>query len=362
MIINHNLSAINAHRHFSINVSQLDKNLEKLSSGLRINSGADDAAGLAVSEKMRAQVRGYHQASKNIQDAISLIHSAEGYLSESNMVLQRMRELTVQSANGTYTREDRSQINVEIDQMIKELNRIHEDSKFNTLRLLDGYTLGANSFGGNPPIGEIGTARNPNFNSAAGPGLNGLVIQSGANTDERMFVEVDSFNTYALGLTDQPGVTYRDLNGVNNDHQVWRERSFYDENPINLDDIMYLEAAITPPVADVNIDLLSPQAGNRVDITTSEKSTETIATIDIALNKVNKQRADLGGFENRLEMAMRGVDMSAENIGSAESRIRDADMAKEFVNFTKNQILSQSSSSMIAQANSISQLVFRILG
>ncbi len=363
MIINHNLSAINANRHFGVNVDKLDTTLERLSSGLRINSGADDAAGLAVSEKMRAQVRGYHQASRNIQDAVSLIQTTEGFLNESNSVLQRMRELAVQAANGTYTREDRSQINVEVDQMVKELNRIHEDAKFNTLRLLDGYTLGANSFGGNPPNEPIGTARNPNFNTQDGAeGQNGLVIQSGANTDERMFVDVNAFNTYALGLTDQPGQTYRDLNGVNNDHQVWRETSFYDENAINLDEILYLEAAIQDPVNDVTINLLAPEAGNRVDVTTSENSTATIAALDVALNKVNKQRADLGGFQNRLEMARRGVDMSAENIQSAESRIRDADMALEYVEFTKNQILAQSSASMTAQANAKSQLIFRIIG
>jgi flagellin len=384
MIINHNISAINAQRHFDTNVKNVDGSLEKLSSGLRINSGSDDAAGLAVSEKMRAQIRGLSQASKNIQDAVSLVQTSEGYLKSSNDVLQRMRELTVQAANGTYTNSDRAQINVEVDQLTRELNRIHEDAKFNTLRLLDGYSLGQNSFGGQVPTDDIDaqtfdygttieTSRNVNFNQTDGNGVsvngkNGLVIQSGANTDERMFVEIGSFNTYALGFTARPDNTYQQVanqqgaDPVNNNNLAWREKSFYNDVPQDLDAISYLESGITAPVADVNIDFLIPQAGNRVDITTSESATETITVIDVALNKVNKQRADLGAFHNRLEMAQRGVDMSTENLQAAESRIRDADMAREFVELTKNQILSQSSASMTAQANSKSQMVFRIIG
>jgi flagellin len=385
MIINHNIAAMNSQRIFDINVKNVDDSLEKLSSGLRINSGADDAAGLAVSEKMRAQIRGLKQASKNIQDAISLTQTAEGYLKSSNDVLQRMRELTVQAANGTYTNADRAQINVEIDQLTRELNRIHEDAKFNTIRLLDGYSLGQNSFGGEVPEtiddtttfdyqGTIENARNVNFNETDDQGnitngKNGVVIQSGANTDERMFVEIGSFNTHALGFTARPENTYQQIsqqqdpeNEVNNNNLAWRERSFYNEEAQDLDSLVYLESSITDPVADVNIDFLIPQPGNRVDITTSKKATESITVIDVALNKVNKQRADLGAFENRLEMAQRGVDMTTEKLQSAESRIRDADMAREFVELTKNQILSQSSSAMTAQANSKSQLIFRIIG
>ncbi len=384
MIINHNVAAMNSQRIFDINVKNVDDSLEKLSSGLRINSGADDAAGLAVSEKMRAQIRGLKQASKNIQDAVSLTQTAEGYLKSSNDVLQRMRELTVQAANGTYTNSDRAQINVEIDQLMRELNRIHEDAKFNTIRLLDGYSLGQNSFGGQVPAedidsatfnyqGTIERARNVNFNETDEEGnilhgKNGVVIQSGANTDERMFVELGSFNTYALGFTDRPDNTYQQVSQqqggqqVNNNNLAWREKSFYNEEAQNLDSIVYLESGIQAPVANVNIDFLIPQEGNRVDITTSKKATESITVIDVALNKVNKQRADLGAFENRLEMAQRGVDMTTEKLQSAESRIRDADMARQFVELTKNQILSQSSAAMTAQANSKSQMIFRIIG
>jgi flagellin len=375
MIINHNVSALNAHRHFSQNVKALEHNLETLASGERINRASDDAAGLAVSEKMRAQIRGFKQASRNIQDGVSLIQTAEGHLKESNDVLQRMRELSVQSANGTYTNEDRAQITVEMDQLMRELNRIHEDSKFNTIRLLDGYSLGANSFGGDPPPAEnITTARNPNFNvREEGGGLgtsgrNGLVIQSGANTDERMFAEVDAFNSYYLGLTDRPTESYADISGVNNNNPAWREKRFYNEVPIDIESTFNLEAAITPPAigedveTGVTITTLEVQEGNRLDISTSESATESITVLDVALNKVNKQRADLGALQNRLEMAQRGVDLTVENLQASESRIRDADMANEFVKMTKNQILSQSSSSMLAQANAKSNLVMNIIG
>jgi len=360
MIINHNISAMNANRMFAGNVTKMEKNMVALSSGERINKGADDAAGLAVSEKMRAQIRGLNQASRNIQDASSLVQTTEGFLKESSDVLQRMRELSVQAANGTYTQEDRAQINVEIDEMVKELNRIHEDAKFNTLRLLDGKTLGLNSFA--KADGTLGASRNVNFNETAagqtqGGGKNGLVVQAGANTDERMFVKMDTFNTYALGMTTEPGATYSANQG-----QAWRERSFYTPTAIDVDKAMYLEAAIDAPAATVNIEYLAAQDKNRVNLATSEKATETITVLDVALNKVNKQRADLGAFQNRLEKAQGGVDNAAENLQAAESRIRDTDMAKEYVEFTKNQILSNSSASMTAQANMRSQLIMKILG
>jgi flagellin len=385
MIINHNISALNANRMFSYNVKKMDTHLESLASGERINKGADDAAGLAVSEKMRAQVRGLNQASRNIQDGISLVQTTEGFLRESSDVLQRVRELSVQAANGTYTSEDRAQITVEIDEMLKELNRVHEDAKFNTMRLLDGKTTGFNSFGmktaQNPTAvgaGEIAPARNINFNAVddqgqkvADTGSNGVVIQSGANTDERMFIRLDTFNSYSLGLTPEPVESYATSttagNTSTNENRAWREISFYTPQALNLEEALYLESDIDPSAigqagTEVNIDLLPPEVNNRVNVSSSEKATETIAVLDIALNKVNKQRADLGAFQNRMEMAMKGVDNAAENLQAAESRIRDADMAEQFVNFTKEQILSQSAATMTAQANMRSQLVMRILG
>lgn len=347
MIINHNISALNSNRMFSNNVQRMEKKLNNLSTGQRINQGSDDPAGLAVSEKMRGQIRGLNQASRNIQDASSLVQTTEGFLKESNDVLHRMRELAVQGANGTYTQDDRVQIMVEMDESVKELNRIHEDAKFNTLRLLDNTSLKANSFGS-----VDAQPRNANFAE------NGLVVQSGANTDERMYVRIEEFNTYGLGLTGQAEGNYEA-----NQNLAWREQSIYTSTPKVVDNGMYLEKAITAPANEnVHVDSLAPKDGNRVDITTTEKATETITVIDVALNKVNRQRADLGAFQNRLEFANQGVENAAENLQASESRIRDADMAKEFVEFTKEQILSQSAASMTSQANMRSQLVMRVLG
>jgi flagellin-like hook-associated protein FlgL len=215
-----------------------------------------------------------------------------------------------------------------------------------------------------------------NFNTEQDPttGMNGVVIQSGANTDERMFIELGVFNTYALGITGQPvtgdgnPLTYTEAanqvgNTSTNENLAWREFSFYQPFDVNLDAVMYLESSITPPANEgVNIQFLTPLEGNRLNVESSESSTASITVVDVALNKVNKQRADIGAFQNRMELAMEGVDNAAENLQAAESRIRDADMAKEFVEFTKNQILSQSAASMTAQANVRSQLIMRIIG
>jgi flagellin len=377
MIINHNMSANKAHRHFSINVSNIDRSFEVLSSGERINRAADDPAGLAVSEKMRAQVKGLSQAARNIQDGISFVQTAEGYLKESNNILQRMRELTVQAANGTYTAEDRAQITVEFDQMVKELNRLHEDAKFNTVRMFDGYSLGMNSFGqktvGADVVGasrseNIASARNQNFNVDNETGMNGVIIQSGANTDERMFIKMDSFNSYTLGLTGQPENTYGDISGVDNNNPAYRELSFFNANQVPIEDLMYLENPIqlsyleTQSGQALSIDYYQPKEGTRIDLSTPERATETITVLDIALNKVNKQRANLGAYHNRLETSLRGVNLAQENLTASESRIRDADMALSYVELTKHSILAQSSSSMLAQANNISTLALRIIG
>jgi flagellin-like hook-associated protein FlgL len=272
---------------------------------------------------------------------------------------------------------------VEVDEMVKELNRIHEDAKFNTLRLLDGKSLGLNSFGSqtdpNPNETVLGTndidlARNVNFNDMdTNTGKNGVVVQSGANTDERMFVEIGTYNTFAMGITDVPRdsagneLTYNSAAQntpytSQNYNYAWREKSFYNESEVDLDAIMYLESNITPPVSGVTITFLNPVDGNRLDLTTSEMATQSIGVIDVALNKVSKERADIGGFQNRLELARQGVDNASENLQAAESRIRDADMAKEFVEFTKYQIMSQSASSMVAQANLRAQIVLNIIG
>lgn len=285
MIINHNLSAMFAERAHKNVTGSLGRNIEALSSGMRINRAGDDAAGLAVSEKMRSQIRGLQQASRNASDGISFIQTTEGYLQETQDVLQRIRELSVQASNGIYSSEDRMQIQVEISQLVDEIDRIASHGQFNSMNLLTGRFAR-----------ETGT----NVVTAS------MWFHIGANMDQRERVFVGTMTAAGLGIR------------------------FQDDSFVTLS---------------------SPENANR-----------TIGIVDAALRKVNKQRADLGAYQNRLEHAIRGLDVGAENLQAAESRIRDADMAHETVEYTTNQILLQSSTAMLAQANLVPQSVLQLLG
>jgi flagellin len=285
MIINHNLSAMFAQRSRGVVANTLTKNMEKLSSGLRINRAGDDPAGLAVSEKMRAQIRGLNQASRNAADGISFIQTTEGYLQESQDILQRLRELSFQASNGIYSSEDRMQIQVEVSQLVDELDRIASHAQFNGMNLLTGRFAR-----------DIGT----NVVTAS------MWFHIGANMDQRERVFIGTMTAVGLGVR-------------------FADNTF-------------------------------------VTLSTPEQSNRTIGIVDAALKKVNKQRADLGAYQNRLEHATRGLDVGAENLQAAESRIRDADMAHEVVRYTTNQILLQSSTAMLAQANLTPQSVLQLLG
>ena len=281
MIINHNMSSLYADRVLNISNDSITKNMEKLSSGERINRAGDDASGLAVSEKMRSQIRGLNQASKNIMNGVSFIQTTEGYLQETTDILQRVRELAVQSANGIYSDEDRMQIQVEVSQLVAEVDRIASQAQFNGMNMLTGR------------FGQEGGAI--------------MQIQVGANVDQNTRVYIGTMTAQALGLKGAQG-------------------------------------------SEEGISIATPESANLV-----------IATIDEALKNVNKQRADLGAYQNRFEMAAKGVNIAAENTQAAESRIRDTDMASEMVEFTKNQILTQAGTAMLAQANSQSQTVLGLL-
>jgi len=286
MIINHNMSAMYASRLLKGRDVDMTKNIEKLSSGMRINKGGDDASGLAVSEKLRAQIRGLNQASKNIENAISFIQTTEGYLQESQDVLHRIRELAVQASNGIYSAEDRMQIQVEVSQLVDEVNRIASHAQFNGMNLLTG------NFASNHPE-KTGDDR-------------GVWFHVGANMDQREQVFIGTMTATALNLaTDQ----------------------------------------------DQFISISSPTQANAV-----------IGTVDDALTVVSRQRADLGAYQNRFEMAVKGVDIASENMQAAESVIRDTDMAHEMVDYVKNQILIQSGTAMLAQANMKTQSVVQLLG
>jgi flagellin len=285
MIINHNLSAMFADRSLKVTQVFLDKNMEKLSSGLRINRAGDDASGLAVSEKMRSQIRGLNQASTNAANGISFIQTTEGYLQESEDIIQRLRELAVQASNGIYSDEDRLYIQVEVSALVDEIDRIASHAQFNGMNLLTGR------FG--RQIGE-------NVVTAS------MWFHIGANMDQRTRVHIGTMTSKGLGIR-------------------------------NVGD-------------DTFITLSSPDGANRA-----------IGTLDKAIKIINKQRADLGAYQNRLEHAVRGLDVGAENLQASESRIRDANMANETVGYTTNMILSQSGTAMLAQANQRGQRVLQLL-
>ena len=285
MVINHNMSAMFADRQLGVTGLSLSKDMEKLSSGERINRAGDDASGLAVSEKMRSQIRGLNKASENALNGISFIQVTEGYLQETTDIMQRIRELAVQSSNGIYSDEDRMQIQVEVSQLVAEVDRIASQAQFNGMNMLTG---------------RFAQSQGENAVTAS------MWFHIGANMDQRMQVFIGTMTAAALGVRD-----------TSNDEAM---------------------------------SLSTPELANRA-----------IGTLDEALKKINKQRADLGGYQNRMEYAVKGLDVAAENLQASESRIRDTNMAAQMVEFTKNEVLSQAGTAMLAQANTQSQNVLSLL-
>jgi flagellin len=285
MVINHNLSAMFAQRTLGATTGAISGDMAKLSSGMRINQAGDDASGLAVSEKMRSQIRGLNQASQNASNGISFLQTSEGYLQETSDILQRVRELAVQSSNGIYSSEDRMQIQVEVSQLVAEVDRIASSAQFNGMNMLTGRF-----------------ARETGENTITGS----MWLHIGANMDQRVRVYIGTMTASALGVR-------------------------------NLGD------------------------GSVMSLETADSANRSIGTLDSALKTLNKQRADLGAYQNRLTHAVSGLNIASENTAAAESRIRDTDMAKQMVDFTKNQVLSQAGTAMLAQANQTSQQVLSLL-
>jgi flagellin len=279
MVINHNMSALFANRQVKFNEIDLNKDIEKLSTGMRINRAGDDASGLAVSEKMRSQIRGLNQAGRNIENAVSFIQTTEGYLAETHDIMHRLRELAVQSANGIYSPEDRAQVQVEVSQLVDEVNRIASHAQFNGMNMLTGRF--ANPGGGGVVTGQ-------------------MFFQVGANMDQRKQVFIGTMTATALGL-------------------------------------------------------------GGISISTPDSANQVIGRVDNAMTRISRQRADLGAYQNRFEMAAKGVAVAAENMQAAESLIRDTDIAAQMVTYTKNQILMQSSTAMLAQANLKPRSVLQLL-
>ncbi|MCG4580493.1 flagellin [Clostridium cochlearium] len=273
MIINHNINAMVAYRNMAWHNNMVGRAMERLSSGLRINRAADDAAGLAISEKMRAQIRGLQQASRNTQDGISLIQTAEGALNETHSILQRMRELAVQAANDTNAKEDRDALQQEFTELIKEINRIGNDTEFNTKKLLNGDSGNSSK----------------------------VILQIGANKGQNYLIDIKDMRAEALNI---------------------------DEN---------------------------------LDISNHENASSAIKILDGAINSVSSQRASLGASQNVLEHRINYLENTAENLIASESRIRDADMAKEMMNLARHSILQQVAQAMLIQANQQSKSIIELL-
>jgi flagellin len=279
MRINHNMSAIFANRQLQLVASKTDRSIERLASGQAINRAGDDASGLAVSEKMRTQINGLFQAEKNAQNGLSFIQVAEGSLSQINDILQRIRMLSVQSANGIYSNEDRQQVQVEVSSLIQEVDRIATSAEFNRMKMLTGV-----------------------FSKSSKTGS--IFFHVGPNSNQRIRAFITTMSSAALNL--KQGNTVRSISTVGTSNQM-------------------------------------------------------IGFVDRALDKLNRQRAELGAYYNRMENTSKALSLSYENMLAADSRIRDTDMAAEMVEFTKNQILVQSGVSMLAQANAKPQLILKLL-
>lgn len=282
MIINHNMASINAHRTLKFTHWEVDKSMQKLASGERINKAGDDASGLAVSEKMRTQIQGLRQAERNTEDGMSFVQTAEGYLNQTANIVQRIRVLSVQAANGIYTAQDRQLIQVEVSALVDEVDRIASQAEFNRFKVLTG---------------EFSKV-NPKAS---------MWFHMGPNANQRERVYVGTMTARAFFMRDGTG--------------------------------------------KVVVSLSTPGGAN-----------QTIGIMDNALQKLAKQRADLGAYYNRMEMTSKGLMTAYENVQASESRIRDADMAEEMVGFTKNTVLVHTGTAMLAQANLKPQTVLRLLG
>jgi len=399
MIIQHNVSALNAHRQLATNNTNISKSLEKLSSGYRINRAGDDAAGLAISEKMRGQISGLAQATRNAQDGISLIQTGEGALQETHSILQRMRELAVQSANGTYDdANDRVNLNKEVTALKTEIDRIASSTQFNGTNLLDG-TMGG--YGTTPTTAA-------DFNAS----ISALTVKGGALTAVCDFeVAISSATTGAAALSTVQfddagtataitgtmtagatvdGVTTFTYSAAADGSTTQAELEQFEGLEITVVAKKDIAGAYTVLAADaqtinplgkgvtfqigangVSDQRVTLSVGNMsskgigvagVDVASRDSANLAISTIDAAINSVSGTRADLGALQNRMEHTINSLGVAKENLTASESRIRDVDMAQEMMSYTKNNILSQAAQAMLAQANTLPQGVLQLLG
>jgi flagellin len=302
MRINHNITALNTYRQYNTANNAQAKSMEKLSSGLRINSASDDAAGLAISEKMRGQVRGLDQAARNAQDGISVIQTAEGALGETHDILQRMRELAVQSSNDSNTDADRGEIQKEVNQLAKEVTRIANDTEFNTKKLLTG---------------AVDSSNTTNVTDA-----DSMTFQIGANAGQSINLDIKAMDAVSLGVAGTDA---------------------------------------SNAVAAGTADTAKAVTNDGIDVSSKASASTAITAIESAIEKVSAERSNLGAHQNRLDHSINNLNTSSENLTAAESRVRDVDMAKEMMEQTKNSILAQASQAMLSQANQQPQQVLQLL-
>ena len=402
MVVQHNLTAMNANRQLTGTTGAQAKSAEKLSSGYRINRAGDDAAGLKISEKMRSQIRGLDKASSNAQDGISLIQTAEGALNEAHSILQRMNELAVQGANDTNESIDRDAINEELDALTSELDRISETTQFNKQNLLDGsftsknLQVGANANQkitisiDNMNAKSLGLRSIKGFESGKTQSgktptsitYNGMTydyntkISQGSNQKlavsqfKATISNSANINQYVTSIGATGSVIYKDTTGkayVNVASAMKADVSAAKlamSKAITTDATFKTYLKIQDAVAEGG-PTVAAQGGsytlNKPEVGNYEKANSTITAVQEAINKVSSQRSALGAIQNRLEHTVSNLDNVSENTQSAESRIRDTDMASEMVNYSKNNILAQAGQSMLAQANQSTQGVLSLL-
>ncbi len=383
MIINHNLMANNAIRNANVNSTAASKSMQKLSSGLRINGAADDAAGLAISEKMRGQIRGLDQASSNAQDAISLTQTAEGALNETQSILQRMRELAVQSSNDTNTSVDRDAIKDEVKQLTDEIDRIANTTEFNTQKLLDGSKKGLveakdstavlqNNSSKNITLGTVATDISDSFtvtitrtNVSTTAAVSDFTVSNPTGQTVSIASDFSSisenskniqFTSDALkDLKAGESITISVKKAVTAESDVTKALSMQIGANSGQNMLIGINSMKAEDLGVRNTD------GTALDISTAAKATAAITQINNAIESVSAERSKLGAFQNRLEHTINNLGTSSENLTSAESRIRDVDMAKEMSTYSKNNILSQAAQAMLAQANQQPQQVLQLL-
>ncbi len=375
MRINHNLSALNAWKNMSVNDTGQNKSLEKLSSGLRIGRAADDAAGLSISEKMRGQISGLNQASRNAQDGISLLQTAEGALQETHSILQRMRELAVQSASDTVTDADRVEIQKEVNALRVEMDRISTDTEFNTQKLLQGgFTdktihIGANADQnlkvniasmGAVDLSVNGTTSFSDQELVTAGG--GSVTINGTYSGEKVISEISFAVTIdATPENSKVGVTVKFADGSADLTGTLAMGNLSMTIPDGLTISLTAPNALTDETTIATLTDILPSKMVGIDVSSQDAANSAITTVNNAINTVSGERSKLGAIQNRLEHTIANLATSSENLTAAESRIRDVDIAVEMMNFTKYQILSQASTAMLAQANAKPQAVLQLL-